>query len=365
MTAAEQRIYQAMHAGFFLLLAASASRFVVRHGIGRESAVPLVLSGVLAVGYAAGIVAWDVLGRWRPAWLAAVTACWAALVLMAPSFGWCAIPLFFIALRLLGTRAAIALVTVLTATYVVAQLRLADRIDPSLVLAPVAVAGMTTVIFLELRRLMDGLAAAQHEAGVLAERERLAREIHDTLAQGLTSMGMLLQAADREWGSDPAAARGHVRRAAGTAAENLEEARRFVRALAPPGLAAGSLPAALRAVAEGAGADLRVDGAEYPTGARAEEALLRVAQGALANAREHAGAARVVLTLSYLDDAVTLDIADDGAGFDPAAPRPGAGRGYGLRAMRDRLAEAGGRLVVESAPGEGTVVAATIPRSGP
>ncbi|MFC7717328.1 ATP-binding protein [Nonomuraea recticatena] len=84
-----------------------------------------------------------------------------------------------------------------------------------------------------------------------------------------------------------------------------------------------------------------------------------MAQGALANAREHAQASRVVVTLSYLEGEVTLDVFDDGVGFDQAAPGPG--RGYGLRGMRDRLAEVGGTLVVESVPGEGTAVAARIP----
>ncbi|GAA1544770.1 sensor histidine kinase [Actinomadura kijaniata] len=372
MTGVERRIQWAMHTGFFLLLAASASRFVVRHGLDGGTAVRLALAGALAVLYAAGMVWWDALGRRRPVWLAAVTACWLALALSAPSFGWCAIPLFFVALRLLPPRAALALVAVLTAAFVAGQVRLSDRFDPSLVLVPVAAAGTTATIFLALQRIVDDLvrtrdelAAAQRAAGVLAERQRLSREIHDTLAQGLTSMGMLLQAADREWDHDPGTARAHVRRAADTATANLAEARRFVRALAPPDLAAGSLPDALRALADRENAAFRVDGVEYPLAPAAQETLLRIAQSAVANAREHAAAPNVVITLSYLDDAVSLDVADDGVGFDPARADPRPGRGYGLRGMRERVAGAGGDLAVESAPGEGTVVAATIPRSLP
>ncbi|NEA29548.1 sensor histidine kinase [Actinomadura bangladeshensis] len=363
-----------MHAGFFLLLAASASRLVVRHGLGGTTPALLALSGVLAVGYAAGVVGWDALGRrGRLGWLLAVVACWLVLVAMAPSFAWCAVPLFFAALRLLSPRAAVIAVVVLTGAVVFAGVYLADRVDPSLVLAPLAVAAMAAVIFLELQRLIDELvrtrgelAASQRAAGVLEERERLSREIHDTLAQGLTSMGILLQAADRQWDTAPDAARRHLRRATEAAAANLEEARHFVRALAPPALASGSLAAALGELAGPADAEprvrFRVEGEEYPVDVEVQAALLRVAQGAVANAREHAAADTVVITLTYLGEAVSLDVADDGSGFDPEDAAPAPGRGYGIRAMRDRLAEVGGVLTVESAPGAGTVVAATVPR---
>lgn len=374
MTESERRIHLAMHAGFFLLLAASASRLVVRHGLGGTTPALLALSGVLAVGYAGGVVGWDALGRrGRLGWLLAVVACWLVLVAMAPSFAWCAVPLFFAALRLLSPRAAVIAVVVLTGAVVFAGVYLADRVDPSLVLAPLAVAAMAAVIFLELQRLIDELvrtrgelAASQRAAGVLEERERLSREIHDTLAQGLTSMGILLQAADRQWDTAPDAARRHLRRATEAAAANLEEARHFVRALAPPALASGSLAAALAELAGPADAEprvrFRVEGEEYPVDVEVQAALLRVAQGAVANAREHAAADTVVITLTYLGEAVSLDVADDGSGFDPEDAAPAPGRGYGIRAMRDRLAEVGGVLTVESAPGAGTVVAATVPR---
>ncbi|MFI0372136.1 sensor histidine kinase [Actinomadura sp. 1N219] len=374
MTRTEGRIRLAMHAGFFLLLAASASRLVVRHGLDGSTPALLALCGVLGVGYAVGVVLWDVLGRrGRLAWLAAVVVCWLALVIAAPSFAWCAVPLFFVALRLLSPRAALAAVVVLTGAVIFAGVYLADRVDPSLVLAPIAVAAMAAVIFLELQRLIDELvrtrgelADTQRAAGVLEERERLSREIHDTLAQGLTSMGILLQAADRQWDAAPDDARRHLRQAADAAAANLDEARHFVRALAPPALASGSLPAALADLAgeeaEGPRVRFRTEGDEFPVDADAQAALLRVAQAAVANAREHAAAATVMITLTYLDDAVSLDVADDGSGFDPGTATSAQGRGYGLRAMQDRLAEVGGSLAVESAQGSGTVVAATVPR---
>ncbi len=98
---------------------------------------------------------------------------------------------------------------------------------------------------------------------------------------------------------------------------------------------------------------------------RVGSALLRIAQGALANVREHAGATTAALTLTYLGDQVVLDIADDGRGFTPGplgvrAPSPGV-RGHGLPAMHARVRQLGGTLTVESSPGEGTVLSAAIP----
>lgn len=336
---------RAMHAGFFLLLAASASRLVVRHPLDAKTVVALADAVFLALVYAGGVVLWERLGRTgRLWWLAVVLVCWLFLAELAPSFAWCAIPLLYLCLRLLSLRMTLVAAAVLTIAVIIAQISLSDQFDPSLVLAPIAVAAMTIVIFWELRK-----------AGIMQERERLSREIHDTLAQGLTSQRMLLQAADRVWESDPAQARAYVRTAIDAAGENLDEARRFVRDLGPAPLAQRSLPDALKAMSP----EFRVEGTAYPLDAKTQAVLLRVAQGALANAGEHARADRVIVTLSYLEGEVTLDVYDNGVGFDQAVSRPG--RGYGLRGMRDRLAEVGGTLTVESAPGEGTAVAARIP----
>jgi signal transduction histidine kinase len=219
----------------------------------------------------------------------------------------------------------------------------------------------------DLIRTRRELAATERREGTLAERERLAREIHDTLAQGLSSQRMLLQAADRVWDTAPDTARGHVRTAASIAESNLAEARRFVHDLTPADLAgAGGLPEALRAVAEresGAGLTVRVhtEGTVPVLAAPVESALLRIAQGALANVREHARATTATLTLTCLDDQILLDVADDGSGFDPRDVQASAARGYGLPAIQARLRQLGGRLTVESAPGEGTVLSAAIP----
>ncbi|MCF3106250.1 sensor histidine kinase [Streptomyces roseoverticillatus] len=371
-----------MHAAFFLLLSASFARFLIRHPGEPRTPWITVLSVLLALLY----VLSPAFVRPRPQllWLAAVVATWVVLVVLAPSFAWCSVPLLYTGLRTLPTRAAVLLVAFLTGLVVVGQLRLSHGFDPTLVLAPPAVAAIATAVFLHTQRqterqraLIDDLvrtrrelAATERREGALAERQRLSMEIHDTLAQGLSSQRMLLQAADRTWDADPEAARRHTRTAADIAARGLAETRRFVNDLAAPQFDGGArLEDALRALAasetaEGAGAPVlfHLDGAPValPDGVRA--ALLRIAQGTLANVREHAGAATAALTLSYLGDQVVLDVADDGRGFAPGAPpSPAGGRGHGLPAMRARVRQLGGTLTIESAPGEGTVVSVCIP----
>jgi len=172
---------------------------------------------------------------------------------------------------------------------------------------------------------------------------------------------MLLQAADRAW-ADPALAREHLHAAQRIGVRNLAEARGLVQDLAPADLDGNSVEEALRNVAarEPVPVRVRVDGTARELPGRAQSALVRIAQGALANVREHADASEVALTLTYLDDEVVLDITDDGQGFDPATA-PAGGRGHGLPAMRARTAQLGGRLTVESAPGQGTAISAAVP----
>ncbi|WP_067534027.1 sensor histidine kinase [Nocardia crassostreae] len=369
-----------VHCAFYVLLAASVLRFLIAHHESPRAPWVIALSALLAGLY----VISELRESRRPLWFALLVLVWVVLVLYAPSFAWCAVPLLYTGLRILPLHIALGLVVVLTALVVVTQLRLAGWADPNLLLAPPAVAAISTALFVGLQRqtrrqaaLIDDLRATRRELaeterreGTLAERQRLAMEIHDTLAQGLSSQRMLLQAADRIWEPDPSQAREHVRAAAGVAEQNLTEARRFVHDLAHAELAAGgSLAAALRALAarEG-GIDMRVhvEGDPVTLPGRVEATLLRIAQGALANTREHAHATTVVLTLSYLDDQVVLDISDDGRGFDPAAPGDSAPhRGHGLPAMRARLSQLGGALTIESAPGDGTVVSAAIPLEAP
>ncbi|GAB3808406.1 sensor histidine kinase [Humibacter antri] len=213
----------------------------------------------------------------------------------------------------------------------------------------------------------DEVAALSAERGAGAERARIAREMHDTLAQGFTSIITLGHAVENELHSNPDAVRRHVALITETAQENLDESRRIIAALSPARLEDSSLGEALeRLVARlheesGIQTDLVVDGAAVPTPAGTEVVLLRVAQECLANVRKHASARHVDMVLRYTDDMVALSVVDDGTGFDPDAIRPAAGSGYGLRGMRDRVEEAGGALEVSSHAGGGTSIRATVP----
>ncbi|MFE2309521.1 sensor histidine kinase, partial [Streptomyces sp. NPDC059411] len=160
-----------------------------------------------------------------------------------------------------------------------------------------------------------------------------------------------------------AAALTHIAQARQAAQENLAEARRFVRALTPPDLEHGSLPAALERLCAGApGPRVRfsLSGTARPLPTPYEVALLRIAQSALANVVRHAQAGRAEITLSFMDTSVTLDIVDDGRGFDPSDPPSGVG-GLGLPARRSRAETLAGLFTVESSPGQGTAVAVTLP----
>jgi len=215
--------------------------------------------------------------------------------------------------------------------------------------------------------LHERLLSQARDAGVRDERQRMAGEIHDTLAQGLTGIVTQLQAAEQA-ATEPDRWRRHVAAAIELARESLSEARRSVHALRPEPLRGTRLADALAGVAErwsarhGIPVEVTVTGAERSMPPDAELALLRTAQEALANVAAHAGAGRVGLTLSYLDGEVALDVRDDGRGFDPAAPPAPAGDGgYGLVAMRQRIEGLAGTLQVESEPTAGTAISAAVP----
>ncbi|GAA2433536.1 sensor histidine kinase [Actinomadura vinacea] len=215
----------------------------------------------------------------------------------------------------------------------------------------------------ELRRNRARLAELSREAGVAAERERLAREIHDTLAQGLASVINFVQAAGADLDDEPALARRHLAHAENMAKESLAEARRFVAALSPPSLRDGSLPEAIGRQADdlaartGITVHRRVEGRERPLPTAAEVVLLRSVQEALANVGKHAGARTVDVRLEYDAAEVRVTVADDGRGFDPADRHDG----YGLPGLRARAAEIGGAATVQGAPGGGTTVQVTVP----
>ncbi|OZB81168.1 MAG: hypothetical protein B7X32_17575 [Microbacterium sp. 13-71-7] len=226
----------------------------------------------------------------------------------------------------------------------------------------------------EAERLHDELAASQREAGATRERTRLARDLHDTIAQELSTIVMLARldpaAASGGVAADPAApaAGGRPDRTAQIeqlAQHSLTELRRIVAALAPADLDESALAGALARMLDalrdetGVSGTLQVDPDLPALSTPVEVALLRVAQSALANVRRHAQAQTVQVALTSGGGSVRLRIEDDGVGFDQAV-RP-SDASYGLAAMRSRLREGGGELTIRSAPGAGTTIEASLP----
>lgn len=221
----------------------------------------------------------------------------------------------------------------------------------------------------ELRRTQAELAASERSAGVLAERQRLAREIHDTLAQGFISVVTHLEAADQALDRDLSTARLHIGQATTTARESLGQARRVVQDLRPEVLEGSSLAEAIQREADkwsertGVAAAATTTGTALPLPPAAEVTLLRAVQESLSNVHRHAGASAVSVTLSYMPDRVLLDVQDDGKGFDPEThTQSKGGGGFGLTAMRQRVEALGGTVYVESSNGEGTTIVVEMPR---
>lgn len=219
----------------------------------------------------------------------------------------------------------------------------------------------TAQVALALRLMEQG-----SRVGVLRERQRLAHEIHDTLAQGFASIVMNLEAAEGALQHGPDGTQQYLEGARLTARENLTEARRLVWAMKPGPLEEASLSEALNRIVErwsrenGASAGCEVVGEPRELSQKGEATILRVAQEALSNAGKHARAGRVMVTLSYMKSSVILDVSDDGEGFDPQAP-VSSGSGFGLGAMRERVEGEGGTLSTESEPGKGTTLVAELP----
>jgi signal transduction histidine kinase len=220
----------------------------------------------------------------------------------------------------------------------------------------------------ERARLITELEAAQAELseahtrqGAADERERMAREIHDTLAQGFASIIVLAEAARAGLDSEPARSAQQLRSIESTARENLAEARELVGSPQRPGqAAAGSVAQTLRRTldrfAEDTGLTVDAELADLECDQQTRIALLRCTQESLANVRKHARASTVGVVLARQPYGVELEITDDGIGFVVESSS-----GFGLDGMRKRLAELGGRLTVTSSLGDGTRVLALIP----
>ena len=210
------------------------------------------------------------------------------------------------------------------------------------------------------------LAAAERREGILQERERLAREIHDTLAQGFIGIITHLEASEQNLSENVAQSRHHLTQAKEMARSGVSQARRVVQDLRPEVLEKSPLPEAIQRVVEGwtqqsgIQAQTTITGTHNHLHPEAETTLIRAVQEALANVQKHAQASSAQVTLSYMDDVVMLDIQDNGIGLENAPP-PSKGGGYGLTAMRQRVSQVGGSLTVESEPGEGTTVVIQLP----
>jgi signal transduction histidine kinase len=314
---------------------------------------------------------------------------WFALVNISPAYYFTLFGLFGQIFRHLPIRYGVAAIFILTGAILYEQLADAGEAlslsDPMIWLFLFSTLGAIVLaiwisaiigqsarrrqLIEELEATQAELAAAERRAGILEERQRLAREIHDTLAQGFTSIVMHLEAAEQALPDDPETLQKHLDRARSTARTSLEQARRVVQDLRPDSLEQRSLPDAIERTAgrwqEETGIPLTTTttGNPVPLHPDVEVTLLRATQEALANIRKHAQATAVQLTLSYMDDVVILDVQDDGVAFDGAAPSPLSG-GYCLQAMRERAEQCGGSVTLESEPGEGTTVVVSIPISG-
>ena len=337
-------------------------------------------------------------------WLAAITALWLVLLFLSPAFVWVAFPLMFLYLALAGKVSGVVVVVFLwAATWVVPwwdTVRATGPQPPDIatILGPGIGAVLAVLVSAAYRHLLGqavhhqrvaaalraaqtDLAVTEHRAGQLEERERLAREIHDTLAQGFSSIVLLARAAGQH--ELPDSTRQALATIEETSVTNLAEARAFVRHLATAA-PHGSLTSQLERLAARYETELAVRNQPLQTSLRWEgeaaaslsepvrAAVLRTVQVGLGNVAAHARARHAVITIGIWPNELTVDIFDDGVGFDaPDTFRPGftppphnaqdQHTGYGLYGLEQRLTALNGSLTVESTPGEGTVLAARIP----
>jgi signal transduction histidine kinase len=359
--------------------------------------VALVLTSILVFAgwYLSGVIlasrtADPALGAW---WLVGLAVIWVGTVAASVEFVWLAFSLWLLAGYLLRWRWAVVFSVLVFAVVAAAPSLHTGTTTYANLIGPLVGGVFALGIsrgYVELLRdsrerqrlvaslvqaqaemadLHEELARTQRESGAIEERTRLSRDIHDTIAQGFSSISLLARVALE---NDPASDSARTfRRIDSVARDNLVDVRRIVAALAPAELEEGALAGALRRMLErlaeetGIETEFHIEDGFPALPTAVEVALLRTAQSALANVRLHADARRVVVNLADVEDSVRLDIADDGRGFDAAAWDAGSKRvelgGYGLHSMRARLRELGGGLDVESARGEGTALSAHVP----
>ena len=373
---------------FSLLLVSLAGVFGTsfEHG-----AVLILLVAVFGFMYTFGALnmpRWNTVGRL--VWLLGLTGVWIVSMTFTPVAVYWVFTLFFLFMRSVDNWLGIVGVIVVLAIAILIQvprgLTLGGVMGPAvsaLVVVMITYAFKVIVrvssereaLIDELVSTQDRLAASEREAGVAQERQRLAHEIHDTVAQSLSSIQMLLHAAERDLRATGLSEDElqipleRIEAARHSASDSLSETRAMIAALTPAPLSETSLPEALERIAGSfaqAGdiaIDIDVDGEPQQLPMRVEAGLLRIAQGALGNVVKHSGATRARVTLTFAPAEVRLDVVDNGGGFDAdAQPGKPVGLGHlGLDAMRTRAHELGGELIVESAPGGPTAVSVAVP----
>ncbi|WP_077685384.1 sensor histidine kinase [Tessaracoccus aquimaris] len=384
------RYVRAMEVGQHVIALVLTSVGVIRAAVSGADVPAAVIAGVVFLAWhTAGSVVSARSGSTTVAawWLLGLVAVWIGATIVSAEFVWLAFLLWLLAGHLLSLGWGLALSVFVFAVVVAAPLLHHGGTSYGIVFGPLvggvfaygisrgylqllrdAAERERLVISLrsahaEMADLQDELAAAQRQSGIVAERTRISRDIHDTVAQSLSSIRLLAHA-QVDGSPDPAAARtlGQIEALAG---DGLGDVRRIVAALAPMELEDNALAGALQRMVDrlrdetGVDATLRLDDTLPILSTEVEVALLRTAQSALANVRRHADAGRVVVSLIDAGDTVRLDIIDDGSGFDLPAwenAREAPPSSFGLRYMRDRLRELGGGLDIETAPGEGTAI---------
>lgn len=311
-----------------------------------------------------------------PARLVAVGT-WSALVLIEDDWSIYSLALFSVCFSA-TIRLGMVLAAVATAAWAASYLL--QGVTPWVIVLPLGVFALSSLLtgalhssielndrqaelIRELTETRMELATVERSRGMLEERARFAAEIHDTLAQGFTSIVLLSRAGQR--GGD-----GEAKLAAieSTALENLDAARRLIDAVEPAELDSGSLPDALsrqvdQTVPTDMAAEFRVVGHPRQLTGAVEVTLLRAAQEALLNVRTHSRADRVDVTLSYLDGVVALDVRDDGVGFETGtvSDRGELTGGQGLQMLSRRAEALAGELTIEANEGGGSVVSVLLP----
>ena len=374
-----------LHVAFAVMLGVGILRFIITFD--QHPAVLLMililtfmLAGLYLVGTVTEMQHTKHPERFNPAplkswWLAAILILWAGLMLSSMSFAWVSFPLFFIVLHayrpyVAGPVMLVMVFTILASSYLHGVFNAGFLLGPTI---GACVATVVSVLYQELRkeaetmgnayeelqRAQTQISLSQHRAGRLAEREKLAADVHDTLSQGFTSILLLSRSLEQH--VEPAG-RETLHLIEDTAQNNLQQAREFLHG-SPLGTSdlQPTLRAECQAVERASAAvgttiqcEFEVTGEPFALTAEVENTLVRATQGLLSNVSFHSRCTRAKVTLAYWENYVSLDVVDNGVGF-------AGSYGYGLSALSDRVAGVHGQLTVETAEGEGCSVHIVIP----